>query len=267
MIRVRSLTLFGMILSLSLGGLGCEAEKAKTLPSRSQPVSEDKGARVGDSVEAKDARPEIIPGPNMRTVCTRPKSVSRNPQTFQDVVQILNALPKPISVPCFLDTLESPYSASATSNRFSGQPAANDQSPRIFLYLNESLTLSVVPSGESSAMIEMSYRTNTEESIKGEIAFPVTSQLAEDAPYTHILDRSGEQTLCYTCHFPEKAAPKGFPATAFVSRWIGPSTDTDVSLKVLQKLNTLCETQKGDHCAIIQAIFRKGPIQQNALNR
>lgn len=255
MIRWRNQNVFrSCLLSFLFLFVACvdNTDKTKTVAVNAKKNSQ--------SEEKKSEAPLSIPGPNARELCQRPASISSSPETIEDVVRLLNAMPKPVSVPCFLDTLDAPFYINATSNQFSGQPAGESHSPRIFLFVGQALVISVVPTGIGAEMIEFSYRINAEESVKGELAFPVEETLALDAPYAHVIGRVAGETACMVCHYPERQAPEEFPSNAFASRWIGAIADYDVKVETLRKLSKTCESKEGAHCPVIQALFFRGPV-------
>lgn len=232
------------ILVLTLISLSC------VKPKKQEP------AATGDQAASKPA----ISGPNARELCQRPKAVTSDPKSIEDVIELLNKMPKPVTVACFLDVLERPLYVSATANPISGQPATSAQSPRIFLMVGTTLIISVVPSGTGGGIIEFGYKTDSAHSIKGELKFPVLETLADDAAYTSILDPMSEGTFCRICHFPEVPSATGFSPHAYTSKIVPPIDAYDVPLKTLKAVNELCKTEKKDECEVIQSIFAQDEV-------
>ena len=118
-------------------------------------------SKLGDETTTEKL-PKIakIEGPNARVLCVRPKTVITDPRTIEDVIRLLNEMPKPVSVACLIDVLERPLHVNATSNPFSGQPATSSKSPRIFLFLGKSLLVSVVPTGAGAEVVEFGFNTD-----------------------------------------------------------------------------------------------------------
>ncbi|RZA24343.1 MAG: hypothetical protein EOP10_10195 [Proteobacteria bacterium] len=255
---MQSLTYTAMMIGLSWSLISCVKE-SKTPPAQ-------KSASVDLKPEIKTP-PVIVKekiktkGPNAREICTRPDSIPKSPETIADILVLINAMPKPLSVPCLIDTLDNPFYVNATDNQFSGQPAYGYENPRIFLFLGSKLIVSVVPSGPGGKVVEFGYKTSETQTIKGELEFPVTEDLGMDAPYTYILNREKDGTVCGTCHFPESRAPDGFPDTAYTSLLVKPLNGYDVQLETLQNLNKECESSAGDHCPVIQSLFVRGNVQ------
>ncbi|RZA17484.1 MAG: hypothetical protein EOP10_22705 [Proteobacteria bacterium] len=260
---MRTISYAAMIIGLSWSSIGCVKE------TKSAPVQ--KAATVDSKPETKTP-PVIVKekimtkGPGARELCTRPASIPKNPETIEAIVELINAMPKPLSVPCLIDTLDSPFYLDATDNQFSGQPAYGYENPRIFLFLGSKLIVSIVPSGPGGKVVEFGYKTSETQTIKGELEFPVTESLALDAPYTYILNRERDGTVCGTCHFPEARAPDGFPETAYTSLLVKPLNGYDVQLETLQNLNKACETTAGEHCPVIQSLFVRGNVQWKAFD-
>src|SRR5688572_16123159 len=78
--------------------------------------------------------------------CRAPEGVSGSPRSVDQTVELVNALPKPLSLACFVEALGRPLQLHATRSEISAQPAVGLRSPRIFLYF-EPLIMTVVPAG------------------------------------------------------------------------------------------------------------------------
>lgn len=263
---MKSLAVIG---SLLIAGSSCMKKPSGT---RVDPGS---GKRV-DSPDGKDAdtsgssgpdaasEKKSIPGPNARELCKRPASASGDPKTIENVIALLNALPKPVSVACLIDVLARPLLLNATANTFSAQPAVSAALPRIFILRGDALAISVVPSGPGGEVVEFSYRTDATHSVKGELKFPVTETLAPDAAYTSILADTKSGTVCGACHSGERKAEGEFAESAFVSRLIKPAGEFDVSLQDLQRSADVCDQEKRSECAVLQALFFQGQVSSKA---
>src|SRR4051812_3519066 len=75
--------------------------------------------------------------------------------TIAAAVNRLNALPQPVTAPCFIASLPRPLDVVGTNSVFSAQPASSNQSPRMFVFL-PALVASVVPEGDGAGVIELS---------------------------------------------------------------------------------------------------------------
>jgi len=196
--------------------------------------------------------------------------VSGSPRTIEEAVTLLNALPKPTSVACFLESLDRPLYAYATSNVISAQPAFSSASPRIFLRLGQ-LLLSVVPEGTGSRLVEFSYLVDGDSrSIKAELGLPLTEAVAPAAPYLHVLPSEPELiarggTVCSGCHAREERVPSIEFADAFSSVAYRPNPSYQVSLDRLGEAQRACDAvAQPERCAMLSALFGHGPVMQAA---
>lgn len=185
--------------------------------------------------------------------CQPPAGVSGNPKTISEAVALLNRLPKPTSVACFVEALERPLQIQATSSRISAQPAQGARSPRVFI-VKENFIIAVVASDDPEPVVEFSEILNPTASIKGELAFPVLDVLPTSAPFTSIL--IGDGTSCRGCHGTEQAIP--YPAadtTAYASRVFSPDPRFEVTVPKMIELARECDpSTEPSRCAILQAI-------------
>lgn len=185
--------------------------------------------------------------------CQARPGVSGSPGTIAETVNLINALPKPVTIPCFLASLDRPLRVSMTSNPFSAQPAAGRRSPRIFIMIDD-LFLSIVPDGQGAKVIEMSELTSPTLSVKAEVAFPVEKELTPNDPFSRIRYQGG--TACAACHgIEQKAAGFGSP-DAFESLALQPRTSTLVPLLELQEEWNHCDqSSEPERCALLDALF------------
>lgn len=190
--------------------------------------------------------------------CPKADTSLTNPQTIDAVVALINSLPKPLTLDCFLRNLATNQKVYAVDNNFSAQPSAGPQSPRIFL-LQPSFVLSVVPAGSARNLLEMSQFTSATTSVKAELEFPITATLAADAPYTHILNVNSSGTRCFSCHSPETAVVGGFGGPAYNSHVLVPDSLKRVPASILRSYAQTCaSTSDQFRCAVLRAIFVYG---------
>jgi hypothetical protein len=209
---------------------GCGAEESESAPERTFPA---------------------------RT-CFPPEEVGGALVTIEETVAFINALPKPLTVPCFLEALQRPLEIQATSGTFSLQPSFGRNNPR-FLIQRDNMVLSVVPKGEGRPLMELSVEREPERSVKGEFHFPIAETVAPDAPYTRILDDNG--TRCGFCHLNEVVADDITFATAYVSSKIEAKNYELVDAEYLDWLWRQCDTASDpDRCAMFDAIFAHGEV-------
>jgi hypothetical protein len=169
---------------------------------------------------------------------------------------LLNGLPKPVNLPCFLEALERPLRVVATRSFFSAQPAAGSRSPRIFLFL-DGIIQSIVPDGRARNLLEMGEATSPGSSIKAELEFPI----GEDITLATAFERlpMGDITTCAACHNGHVPA-LGVPG-AFESEVLRPPDEDLVPLADLQEEARTCDAElEPERCAMLGALFQHGEV-------
>lgn len=183
--------------------------------------------------------------------------------SIADAVTRLNAIiAKGGDGACFVATLPRPLAVVATLNVASAQPAGGRGAPRIFFMLPK-LVITAVPDGDGSKVLELGEWTGSTSTLKGELALPVTTPLAADAPFKRIL-KGSDQTACAACH--QREEPHPTIANAFISDALRPTNV--VTVEELEELHTLC-TNAGTisaRCDFIHALFDFGEITQGAFS-
>lgn len=181
----------------------------------------------------------------------------RNPSTIEETTALINALPKPLTLNCFLENLARPLNVYATYSTFSAQASPRPESPRIFI-VKPNFVLSIVPEGEAQNTLEIGQYISNTQSVKAEIVFPVLEDLSPSAPYDHILSSGGGGTSCRQCHIGEFQIG-GFPGEAYASNILRPTETNQVQSSTLANLARNCNAQLEPHrCAILRAIFITG---------
>jgi len=207
----------------------------------------------------KSSEPSVSKELAALTGCQAPAGVSSSPKTIAEAVSLINALPKPVSVSCFVASLARPLKVTLTSNGVSAQPAVGTRSPRIFI-VNDKLIMSIVPEGPGQDLVEFSYMVSATASIKAELEFPVVDAVSPQAPYERI--RLGEGTTCMACHGSETKAPDIDYANAFISKAIQPQRSTLVSLGSFRsELDTCSSFLEPKRCEMLAALLEKGEVQ------
>ena len=208
------------------------------------------------------ANPANAPTPLGRERC-RAGSATGSPQSIDQAVSLLNALPKPTSVACFIESLDRPLFAFATNSPFSAQPALSTRSPRVFIKTGD-LWSSVVIDGDSSQLIEFGHLLpGTMRSIKGEVKLPLEAPLAPSAPFDRV--RYAEGTACSLCHFHEQQETLPGVSGAFSSVAFKPRADTYVSLEGLRAEARACDWKAEPHrCEMLSALFDGGTVVESA---
>ncbi|MGE3385196.1 MAG: hypothetical protein AB7K41_00550 [Bdellovibrionales bacterium] len=184
---------------------------------------------------------------------------AESPLTIEDVVNLINRLPKPLSLHCFLSKLTRPLGLAATNARLSAQPAVDDRNPRIFI-LNGSLVLSVVPIGRDRNFLELSLIKGSESSVKAEILFPITGPISLSLPYERVRYLNG--TTCSTCHSNEIKDYSISFTDAFISRAYKPKAESRISLDFLYREFQLCNARtQPERCSMLKGLFGYGPVR------
>jgi hypothetical protein len=177
----------------------------------------------------------------------------RTPKTIDEVTDLINALPKPLSIPCFVESLNRPLKVSLTLSKLSAQPAVGNDTPRIFIFI-DNLIISVAPDGKGSKLLELSQLYTDSKSLKAELEFP----LHENISYTEGFDRIdiGGRSSCNGCHNGEEVDATITETTAYTSVAIKP--ETFMNLSDFQQENYKCElaTVLNYRCQMIQSLFK-----------
>lgn len=193
--------------------------------------------------------------------CTPGPGATGSPGTIVEVVELINSLPMPVTIPCLLQSLDRPIALVATSSVISAQPANGQDNPRLFL-LGDGISLSVVPSGDSSHLLELGELVSNTRSVKGELAFPVTEPLPLTAPFEHI-ERVSGGTVCYVCHSSETAAESYPVEGAFESTAYRPVPRLEINFDYVEYQYTVCDfAAEPDRCAFFAALFDQGQVSR-----
>ena len=203
--------------------------------------------------------------PPARPRCQAPAGTA-TPDTIEQAVALLNALPKPTSVACFVETLPRPLIAFATNSPLSAQPAVSSESPRVFLKTGQ-LWSSIVLDGPSSELLEFGYLLPPEDdvvlSVKGELEFPITEALSPGAPYDHLELGGGSE--CRLCHYGERLQPVPGIDNAFASIAFRPIPNTRVPIDSLRTAHQLCDVRVDQRrCEMLSALFDGGVVEEGA---
>lgn len=167
---------------------------------------------------------------------------------------LVNALPKPLTLPCFIEALERPLPVHASRGVLSAQPATGTRSPRIFIYLAP-LVLTVVPEGVGSELLEMGEQRPEHRSLKAELGFPIAGPIEAAEPFDHVLF-SESLTSCAFCHAQETPEEQPSGAVGYVSQALRPYASERVPLSALKAEREACDpTAEAERCAMLDALF------------
>ncbi|MEZ4447172.1 MAG: hypothetical protein R3B72_49290 [Polyangiaceae bacterium] len=189
--------------------------------------------------------------------CTAPAGMG-SPATIEDTVELINALDKPVTLPCLLESLDRPLGVRATSHVGSAQPPEGPENPRIFVILGD-LWLSVVTKGEGRPLLEFGVRREGGRSLKGELRFPIDDEVHRSAPYVRIDEGTG--TVCANCHVNEERDRSIDFARAYQSIIVEVPDGTGIALEGLQQLWADCDAdEEPDRCAMFDGILGHGDV-------
>ena len=230
--------------------LGCEPNEAEV------PAAAPADAGGPDASEPIEPR------------CVAPPGIPAAPYSIADAVELINALPKPVTLPCFLQALVRPLSLHAVNSIFSAQPADGARSPRIFIFF-PGLILSIVPSGPGAHLLELAESRPDDRSLKAELELPIETQLDEAAPYERV-HFDDTITTCGFCHQGEERDESVASPLAFVSPALRPRDSQRVWLDQLAAEAAACDDRddaaddpdagsERERCAILQALFDRAP--------
>jgi hypothetical protein len=188
--------------------------------------------------------------------CAPAAGTTGSPSSIAETVALVNNLPKPVSLACFLEALERPLRLVATRSFFSAQPAVGSRSPRIFLFM-DGIIQSIVPEGSARNLLEMGEATSPRSSIKAELAFPITENITlatafERLPFQGI-------TTCAVCHNGHE--PVLGIEGAFESEVLRPADSELVPLPALEQEARSCDAElEPERCAMLGALFQHGEV-------
>ena len=221
-------------------------------------VSSGGASAGGAAATASGARP---PAPR----CVPANGVSGAPRSIQEVMILMNTLPRPTTLDCFLQSLDRPIDVVATNSTASLQPAIDGaDNPRMFI-VRGPLEMSIVPTGTASAVLLLGFRTTPSRSIKTEILFPLQADITDSNLFERVL--RGSSTKCGDCHADEsQTSEPDFFGTVFESDVIEPLPFQDVAVDTLRMESQSCDPQvQPERCAMLSALFDYGDVRQTQL--
>lgn len=192
--------------------------------------------------------------------CTGPTDSLGSPKTIEETVTLINSLPRPLSLSCFLTSLKAPLNVFAVNSTFSAQPAVDQNSPRIFI-IRSNLVLSVAPGGVGRNLLEFGEFTNSTESIKGELEFPLEGTVTVDQIMKQISQTSNTST-CVTCHSSERKIQYNSLGQLFANKVVRPNESQRVTSSYLKSQAAACNPDINKHrCEVLNAVFSSGQGQ------
>lgn len=188
--------------------------------------------------------------------CQPAPGTTGSPSSIAETVDLVNGLPKPVSLACFLEALERPLRLVATQSFFSAQPAMGRRSPRIFLFI-DGIIHSIVPEGSASNLLEMGEATRPGQSIKAELEFPIAASITLETAFERLpLDNI---TTCGVCH--DGRVPVLGIEGAVESEVLRPADRELVPLAELAAEAQSCDAElEPERCALLGALFQHGEV-------
>jgi hypothetical protein len=202
---------------------------------------------------------------NEITGCKPGPGATGSPTTIVEAVTLINSLPRPTSLACFLESLDRPLTLYMTESDQSLQPSPGPRSPRTFV-LRADMEMSVIFEGKASNTLEFGFRPQVSRSIKTEILFPVTNDVNLATIFTRI-QQTERTTICGNCHVDEQHVDfPGFPDGVFESDVFEPYEFYEVKLEDLKNENSICDKAAEPYrCELLSAIFDHGETLQGHL--
>ena len=278
--RIFSLvTVIGSLLLSACDGAGLSSSSAGVEAS-----SSDASSVSSDSASSAFSEP----------LCEAPADLAVT--DIASVVDWINAMPKPLTLACFVKSLPRPMYYNATLSTFSAQPSVGKRSPRVFFMIDD-LMLTVVPDEKSDTvrdpetgqlikdpetgldrrfwdvddtqLLELSFEVDTalpqRQSIKAELKFPVTALLPRNAPYVDInYDVSNTLSVCAFCHATETEIEVMDGQPVYRSRMLRNPRDAEVPLGFMLNEYASCDPESRENewyrCEMLEAIYGQGTL-------
>ena len=212
--------------------------------------------------------PGLVSAPAAETRrCAPGPNVSGAPRSIEQVVDLINSLPKPVSVACFVESLDAPLKVFASNSVASLQLSTGPADPRWFIF-SLPLIMSVTSDGPGADLLEMGVlQPGNRRTLLGELRMPIETEIKPALPY----DRIGQDlgTTCgFFCHQNEQRDPSIHFAKAFVSKSIRAAADSEVTLDSLRGVLSRCKPSSGmpagtsARCDLLQALLVTGRGQR-----
>jgi hypothetical protein len=211
------------------------------------------------SAEAAPASPATE-----RPRCSPPPGVSGSPSDVEQAVLLMNSLPRPTTLECFVESLDRPLQLYLTSSDLSVQPAEGTRSPRTFI-VRGPLVMSVVANREFSSLLEIGYQSAPGRSLKGEIVFPLLNEVTAASISQRI--SLGAISICGGCHGAETRRDDSFFVDgAFESAVAVPLPPFEVSLEKLKVEAAACQPgNEPERCGLLSALLDHGDVVRSSL--
>jgi hypothetical protein len=268
--------------ALLLGCGSADSEKdlfepvQEPLPSEPQPPATppEEPAEPEEPPPAMMTPPVVVPTPSVTppgsqtstgTGCKPALGVSGSPETISQAIILMNTLPRPTTLACFLEALDRPLTLYMTKSDDSLQPSPGARSPRTFI-LRGDMEMSVVLDGSARDTLEFGYRYAPGRTIKAEVAFPLTRDVNERSLFDRV-QVTPRTTKCGACHVGEDHEDfPGFPLGVFASDVLEPFEMDAVTIESIQAEHASCDAASEEYrCGLLSALFDHGDVVAGAL--
>lgn len=212
------------------------------------------------TAEAEEDSPPNTTEAQRSETCVAPPGVNASPRNYGEFAALINSLPLPTTLECFVSSLRRPLGLFATFGAASAQPARGIRSPRTFLFSGPFI-YSVVPDEQDGNVLEFSFLVSPNRSVKGELEFPLLKALDSDE-MDRRLNPDEFGNVCGGCHRPEVAFNDEFYVNAFESSVLEPDVGLNASLATVQGLWESCDSEREPlRCGLFNAIFEHGSVR------
>ena len=196
--------------------------------------------------------------------CAPGPNATGAPRTIEQVVDLINSLPKPVSVACFVESLDPPLKVYASNSVASLQLSTGPEDPRWFIF-SLPLIISITSDGPGAELLEMGVlQPGNRRALLGELRMPIETEIEHALPFDRISKDEGEGTTCgFFCHQNEERDPRIHFAQAFVSKSIRAAASSEVTLDFLHGVLSRCKSPTASvRCELLHALLVTGRGQR-----
>ena len=243
----------------SLAALGCGRTEPGGATPRSAPAPDT--ATQTREVTTPAPSPPPAPPPVDTRRCKPAPGTSGSPRTIDEMIALINGLPRPVTAPCVIEALDRPLKVEATSSADSVQPAVGEQSPRIFIWPHDDLIVAIALAGKGQRLIELGQFVTPVRSVKAEIEFPLDGPATTAEALERVRNPEHPRiTSCFVCHDREEDEPEVPGGRSSLA--IRPRAKSLVDIASLEALHETCDpTEDPLRCAWLEALVTHGPLE------
>jgi len=181
----------------------------------------------------------------------------------QSVVDWLNAMPKPVTLPCFIASLPRPLNLQPAFSEFSAQSSPDLHNPRVFLFFDKLILTVAIDQDFAEAphpLLEMSYLLDEQNLIttKAELKFPILDSLLPATPYTG-LSFNDRISQCSFCHPDESVFSRLNDIPIYQSAMLKPTHPLPIN-QLYQERSTCGADENLHRCAMLSSIVDHGEL-------